>query len=1475
MVSQQIVFTVMPRAVSRNADPLPVSVFVSPRLVGAERLASFPDWLSWTRQLVDDGLSLTFSAPGGTLTVPIKVGGLRPALWSAMFNEETYVRSHTFDDYSHHSILSYPQRYALSVVKSIYQRAGVELALPDHARHGRREDTSAKRGIVRELVQGLAVNWDEAQAEQLRTFDRANFDSANALFPMRYAAGTIGDDGLLTLSATPSELNRMFRERMSQQFAVANHIPRGKPLADAPPDLAKLIDFHQALSSLNSYPELLRDLGIVFDFALPRDLLELGGAPTGTLGVTGVPGAQWQLADTAVPPVLPTPSTRYLLSKAGDGSTIFATAPEGYGGPDDHLDTLLGLLNLHPNRYGLAQVDVDGAMHKLIMLAETWQGGLLPSRSAHPDVFDEHATVPSLRSGGLSLFADGRARKLLGRLKQSKTLNDALSGNGAAPPLTAEDLVHGYRLDVWDSHTGHWHSLHRRHAEFTISDQSRTVADSEGFTELAATQAGPDPDQPQPPDLYLHESIARWTGWSLSVPPPGKHLSSDPDPEKALDNPTENQPATPFPMTTVFRAAGGSLPSLRFGRRYRLRARVTDICGNSLGADDPLVDEMSTGGLSLPVDPEGYAYLRYEPVAAPLVVARDIRAVTGPGSELHRLVIRTFNANPSLDAVAADLTAGDRHLVPPRATVDLAEKLGMFDDATGKLNGSAAMHTLIAARDSGQIRTETSEVAGHEQTYPLEPAENITALPFLPDVLARGVALRDLPGTAEGTLGQLTAAGDPTAGLDFRRLSDPSPRAGTATLVDFGSNDDWQYLQPLRLSLKDPGVTDRIPAWDGNARELSVFIPKASTQLVPLSSYLLPADLTLMGVWQWVREYIDARTRTYPEPDFLPSGEDTDVDLIAHVLQRTVEGGHWMLTPPTILTLVHATQQPLGRPAFCGLTVQHEAYGNPKAPPGDETRSPSPTVLQTSPEKAPTQATELDPITAWRKPGALDAFLLGGLHIHGASTEKIDLTAEWTDPLDDLAITEPTEVRHSAAVDEIPVRDPHEGIIEVKQDTPSSRRRVAYYDSDHDLLCFVRAGDSLGNLPSSDPHGTQTMDADAAPRHHLNDTLHHAVLYTATATSAFSDYFPSNVEGGFVRSSEPVTVHVPASARPKAPQLAYVVPTFGWQRQTETNIKRSVRFGGGLRIYLERGWFSSGAGELLGISLYSLANGPMVDYDAWKSHVTEWGGDPIWRTDSLWAQTPGISNFPDAHASEQMVALDAHGSPLADVVGYPVTYDAERQLWFADVTINTESLTYAPFIRLALVRYQPHALPEAKVSRVVTADFAQLTPSRAAMISADPYHPRRLRVTISGIAPAGPTPVIVHEQPAEQVHAPTGVTVVVQQRRDDLEGDLAWLDAKNDTASVTDRTAEAVNPPQLLRWTGTVDFAAPVETDKYRLLICEYEYYSANHLLTEVSASTGEQVEVNPRRLIYAETVTVDDSMLGGPAPVTGTSFEP
>ena len=70
------------------------------------------------------------------------------------------------------------------------------------------------------------------------------------------------------------------------------------------------------------------------------------------------------------------------------------------------------------------------------------------------------------------------------------------------------------------------------------------------------------------------------------------------------------------------------------------------------------------------------------------------------------------------------MTASDRHILPPRTSVEIAERLGMLDDASGKLNPSPALYDLLAAKDGAELTQVTVEVAGQNQQFPLETSES-------------------------------------------------------------------------------------------------------------------------------------------------------------------------------------------------------------------------------------------------------------------------------------------------------------------------------------------------------------------------------------------------------------------------------------------------------------------------------------------------------------------------------------------------------------------------------------------------------------------------------------------------------------------------------------------------------------------------------------------------------------------------------
>jgi hypothetical protein len=1405
--SQRILFTVTPRGVSLGAATLPLSIHVSPRLYGAGTLGAFPDWETWAERIKAHGLEIELVCGGNTHVVPVAVAPLRPDLWAALFDAQTLVRSHVFDDYSGRAVLSYSVRDTLGVLKSIYQQAGIALALPGAAGSQGREDLG--RRYLRNLLDGLAVHWSERDGEHLR----AQIRDAQPRSP--YSLGFPRADQLDAEGLPSGEVTAARNASVALPFAVFHHMPtppRKVPLA---PDFETLLDFHQALASLNAYEPIQRALGLVFDVEVPEAFVPITpGRTTAAVSVGAVtPGWDWTISTETR-----SLATECVHFEADAQAHVFFTAPRAY--TNTGFGEVLGLLDLEPERYGIAQVDLDGATHKAILLAETWSDGggarnadpnAQPAAAAHPEVFDPEAVLPALRSGGMSLFADHRALRLLGTITMSKQLNDAVENGGDPHPVYAEDLVRGYRVDIWDSRTDAWHSLHLRSGRYSVGEVVVETEGEEGFVQLAATQPAPGA-QPETTDLYLHEAIARWAGWSLSVPLPAKPLLKPGGPsELPADGEDIVETPTPLKLRTSYVVPKGTLPQLRFGTRYRIRIRPVDLAGNSVALADPIAD-LLTPVMALPRDPEGFAYLRYEPVPAPLVVIRDERAVTDPGSAVDRIVIRTFNDGEEHDSRPADTTAGDRHLLPPRASVELGERLGMFDDSSGKLKSDPATWTLIGERDEGELHRVPINVGGLEQDHPLEPAEEIGTLPYLPDPLSRGVALRDLPGTPNGSLGHAENAAGPIA---HPLLDDPSPRAGSATIVEFPNADDWQRLTGIRLQLREPtGAITEPPSWDPATRLLTVTLTKGEMTTVPLTSWVRPADLPLLGQWQWLRELVSDTARTNPQREQLLSNLGSD--LIDHVLQRVVEGGHWLITPPRLLTLVHAVQQPLGHPEFTGIDLDfnpREAWGMP---------------LETEPSSGRTDPTELAPITAYRSLGSTDAYLQGALRIHGGSTARVDIQAAWTDPVDDGAA--PSTMNHSGAVDQLSLPQPAETYLFA----PSGEddRAVGWYDPEHDQIVFVRSGQQA---PAQGRYPLRFDDA--APRHALADTKHHRISYTTVATSRFRDYFdPGLPADAFTRTGTPVTVDVPASAPPLAADLVYAVPTFGWQRQIDTSVMRSVRFGGGIRVYLRRPWFSSGAGELLGVTVWSGENGELTTglRDRFKPFITQWGMDPTWLTADLYG-APSIGSFPDRVAQDYGVPLE-HAPGLVDVAGFEPHFDEQRGLWFADLTVDLPTQTYMPFVRLALVRYQPHALLGAKVSRAVLADFAQLTPDRTATATYDPHHPRDLTVAISGVGPRGPEP--------------TQIVVRVQKLDPAIGTDLGWKDVSQEEATVTDTSAASPPPPlDIMRWTGNVAFASDPTGDRYRLLIEEFE---------PLPTYRDGRAAAGPRRLVYAETFELD-----------------
>src|SRR5262249_20125085 len=164
----------------------------------------------------------------------------------------------------------------------------------------------------------------------------------------------------------------------------------------------------------------------------------------------------------------------------------------------------------------------------------------------------------------------------------------------------------------------------------------------------------------------------------------------------------------------------------------------------------------------------------------------------------------------------------------------------------------------------------------------------------------------------------------------------------------------------------------------------------------------------------------------------------------------------------------------------------------------------------------PLRAPKFQTLTATRPIGATHAALSVQLDAHVKSTGKIDLFATWTEPCDDLSNETPLHVEPK-----IITGDAH--AFDVPVEYP--RRPVADPDAAiNSVVAFNR-------------------------RHEFGDTRYRRVTYTALATTRFRDDLPAAIASQpdqITRLSQPAVLDILSSARPAAPHVLYMIPTFGW-----------------------------------------------------------------------------------------------------------------------------------------------------------------------------------------------------------------------------------------------------------------------------------------------------------------------------------------
>ena len=1076
--------------------------------------------------------------------------------------------------------------------------------------------------------------------------------------------------GGVELAATVTALRQQGHEDLAVALPIAAHVAAlrgvdgaaapqpGGPVTEAsgpaPLDGINRLpqsDVHQIMGMLLDHPVLAVAVGLRLDLVVTIPASGLAGLPLiRVIRANGTP-----LGDppptgpdhTAMIP-RPQPWSRVRLDRAA-GVFTMADGAEVRNG-------LLDLSSSDPVRpYLVATTDVTGLSHHLASIT--------------PPAPGESARLPVRRNVGLTLAQGNRPTGVVeSTMNNAVALSAGVGSVDGAPVLTAADVTTGYRMDV-SSNGGPFRSLVKRRTRYTVGTGTATtilaapLADVPGSDEgtvqraVAVQQKDTDPLR----RLRVGEEIGQWKGWSMAAPPPGRTVAGEPDNPNTTE-PIGPQPIPGVPLTAEVTAEPGSLTPLRYGRRYRLRGRTVFLGG--LSAPSTLADTSQ-------VTPER-AYLRTEAVSSPTLVQR-VRNTEG--ESLTRMVVRSTGDGQPIGGES------QRHVAPPKSSVELAEWHGAFDAAFGpdtpaRAAARAAMLT-VAKREAGSFLEPGPGVA----LVTNNPAQVPSVTLPVPrgEALPNGVyVVHDSSAPRLPYLADVPIGGAAVAGLTPVPVL--LPYAGT-----------WPDVAPGRIVVRHAtgtAVTATVKT-DNSRPVLFVDLPPGVERTVRLSSTIRGERLAEFDLG--------------PNPD----------------PQQPTTGQHPLLTPAVELTLVHAVRKPVTAPTFAA---------------------------------APTHAAQ---------PGKTGVPIAAKISAHRDSTARLDLVGTWTETVD---------------TGSGPVR-------------PTTRTVVA------------------GSVDVE--RGTGPVPVEAI--HQLGDTRAATVAYSAVASTRFAEYFAGRAAGPEGQRTGPAAVvSIPNRAFPPEPEVVGMVPTFSTTRAVSaTGVVTTTRTGTGVRVLLKRRWNVTGDGEQLGVVVFpdiATGNAALAAKDGRPDLVARWGSDPLEETTPkpVAHLTPGRFARRDPGTTKAVALRDdtATGKALT-IAGHRVEFDPARDLWFADIDILITETSW-PFVRLALVRYQPNSQQGLSISKVVKTDFCQLPPTRKAVFSR--VGSFGVKVVVSGAVTRNSSFTLRQER---RVHAPASPGIDIFSDAGVAAGTAGWV--------LSDVTAQEdglnVLSSLVLNWTGSSPPPANVISD--------------------------------------------------------------
>ncbi|HMR23198.1 MAG TPA: hypothetical protein PKE46_13770, partial [Micropruina sp.] len=628
---EQFTVVALPYSCDPDAD-FHVSLFVAPDIEvddPRDTLAVTELFLHWTKALAN--AKFVLEDDNGEIDCTPLLDAIEEGLWEEVFPEQTPVTSYVPPDWKQHPWRTFHPGLTTGVAKAVNLLStmanGVEPPTVQQVPWFGTEvfGPLAGGGEGRQRINPLDLvgRFETQQTERLDAACRERVPLAEFRTPREYfnvqpnLDNAPGGPGMAIAQLALHQARRFY----SHPEEETDYQRRPDPDNPGPPEPEKQIpDFHARVSLINDHGPLQRKLGLVVDLKADTARLLKSQWLLGRILIDGRPEA------TKVVRVSCRAVGRALTTRAeNEAAWINGRLPVGNADAFDILD-----------------LDADGAALK----TELYLSSYLRTAAAALQGAPANAAPPALRSIGLTLARRDNAATTASAMDRQRSMLDSVRDQppnqsaANAPLLTTEDVTQGVRIEVHDDATKLWRSLHQVRVRAEVVGGRTLEFDDVAFLqETAATHSGKDKAP-----VHVHEAVFGWDGWSLSAARPALPVVHEGGEEKVVTDPQPpDDPSTPVLIER--RAASGSLPRLRFGRRYSFRAWAVDLAGNSrphrVGPVSPA---------DVPPAPEAEAEAR---VTANLSGLRDFTA-TSVQRLRAGLVAAPAAAEPTIDAAQGE-----------------------------------------------------------------------------------------------------------------------------------------------------------------------------------------------------------------------------------------------------------------------------------------------------------------------------------------------------------------------------------------------------------------------------------------------------------------------------------------------------------------------------------------------------------------------------------------------------------------------------------------------------------------------------------------------------------------------------------------------------------------------------------------------------------------------------------------------------